>query len=124
VTQRATYKLKGYDYPVEIRTHLYGNRANANFGTVRNFRIGLQVAEAQFPTRPLPNQPWFPDSRDAPFLERVDQRLVNDFGLPLQEFPARAWPGEYVDPLGWVYLDRIAELIGRRSDAGHVIPVP
>jgi hypothetical protein len=114
------YELQDYSLPVEIRTHLNGDL------TIRQFRVGVRFVTPQHPVYPpkSPTELWLPQPDDEPTLRQADQVLVKRFGKPAQnpKFPPKpgGWDAEYLDPLGWGYLDRNGKLVGLRSDAGHI----
>ena len=52
--------------------------------------------------------------------------LVKAFGKPIQAQAIRpgGWDGEYLDPLGYAYFGADGKLVGLRSNAGHIHPLP
>jgi RHS repeat-associated protein len=119
-----TYKLSGFGKSIEIRLHLNSD------ATIHQFRIGVQVVQPAFPRYPQEGQLWRPDTKDVPLLLQADQTLIEGFGTPIQnprfnpEPGSGKWSAQYLDPLGWAYLDRNGNLIGLRSDAGHITRGP
>jgi RHS repeat-associated protein len=114
------YELGGFGRPVEIRVHL-----NEDL-TIAQYRIGIQLVEPGSPVYPKAGQIWLPAERDMLRLLQADEALIQAFGVPVNEFAPRSggWEAQYIDPLGWVYVDAQGHLIGLRSNAGHINRIP